>query len=73
MPHTIHNVTDIVIYVNGNEARAWAKFYAFFPAHDKERASVSGLGGYNDWLVKANGQWYFKKREILHENRKIEL
>jgi hypothetical protein len=73
VPNMIHNVTDVVIQVNGNEARAWGKFYAFFPGHDKERASVSGLGGYNDWLVKVNGQWYFKKREILHENPKIEF
>lgn len=28
-------------------------------------AVVSGIGGYNDWLVKVNDHWLFKRREIL--------
>lgn len=62
-----HMVTDIVIHVDGNTARGWGKYFAFFRATPgvRDRAVVSGIGGYNDWLVKVNGHWLFKKREIL--------
>jgi ketosteroid isomerase-like protein len=70
----IHMVTDIVIHVNGDTARTWGKYYAFFPAKAKgERPTVSGIGGYNDWLVRVNGEWKFKKREILKEDPQIEF
>jgi hypothetical protein len=70
----IHYVIDSVIQVNGNEARHWGKYFAFFPAEKQgERPTVSGIGGYNDWLVKKDGVWYFKRRDILHENPKIEF
>jgi len=70
----IHMVSDIVIHVNGDEARTWGKYYAFFPAREKgERPTVSGIGGYNDWLVRVNGEWKFKKREILKVDPDIEF
>jgi uncharacterized protein (TIGR02246 family) len=70
----IHNVTDIVIRVDGDTARTWGKYYAFFPAKEKgERPTISGIGGYNDWLVRVNGEWKFKKREILKTDPNIEF
>jgi hypothetical protein len=70
----LHYVIDSVIQVNGNEARHWAKYFAFFPPEKQgERPTVSGLGGYDDWLVKKDGVWYFKRRDILHENPKIQF
>jgi len=70
----LHQVIDSIIKVNGNEARHWGKYFAFFPSEKQgERPTVSGLGGYNDFLVKKDGVWYFKRREILHANPKIEF
>jgi ketosteroid isomerase-like protein len=70
----VHNVTDIVIHVNGDTARTWGKYYAFFPSKGPgERPTISGIGGYNDWLVRVNGEWKFKKREILKVDPEIEF
>jgi hypothetical protein len=70
----LHYVIDSVIQVNGNEARHWGKYFAFFPPEKEgERPTVSGLGGYDDWLVKKDGVWYFTRRDILHENPKIQF
>jgi ketosteroid isomerase-like protein len=73
-PMMVHMVTDIVIHVNGDEARGWGKYFAFFPPKGPgERATVSGIGGYNDWLVRVNGEWKFKKREITRTDPAIEF
>jgi len=70
----VHMVTDIVLNVHGNEARGWGKYFAFFPpSAPGEKTAVSGIGGYNDWLVKVNGQWLFKKREITRTDPAIEF
>ena len=68
-----HMATDVVIEVNGDTARAWGKYFAFFRATPgkRDRAVVSGIGGYNDYLVRVNGEWKFKKREILKEDPAI--
>jgi ketosteroid isomerase-like protein len=68
-----HMATDVVIQVDGDSARAWGKYFAFFRAKPgtRDRAIVSGIGGYNDWLVRVNGHWLFKKREILKEDPPI--
>jgi hypothetical protein len=70
-----HMVTDIVLHIDGNTARGWGKYFAFFRATPgvRDRAVVSGIGGYNDWLVKVDGHWLFKKREILKEDPAIEF
>lgn len=70
-----HMVTDIVLHIDGNTARGWGKYFAFFRATPgvRDRSVVSGIGGYNDWLVKVNGHWLFKKREILKEDPRIEF
>ncbi len=70
-----HMVTDIVIHVDGDTARGWGKYFAFFRVKPgtRDRAVVSGIGGYNDWLVRVNGKWLFKKREILKEDPNIEF
>jgi ketosteroid isomerase-like protein len=73
-PPMIHMVTDIVLHVHGNEARGWAKYFAFFPGKGPgERTTVSGIGGYNDWLVRVNGVWLFKKRIITRTDPPIEF
>jgi ketosteroid isomerase-like protein len=68
-----HMATDVVIQVNGDNARAWGKYFAFFRATPgkRQRAEVSGIGGYDDTLVRVNGHWLFKKREILKEDPPI--
>lgn len=70
-----HMVTDIVLHIDGNTAHGWGKYFAFFRATPgvRDRSVVSGIGGYNDWLVKVDGHWLFKKREILKEDPNIEF
>lgn len=71
----VHMVTDIVLHIDGDTARGWGKYFAFFPvkAGVRDRAVVSGIGGYNDWLVRVHGVWMFKKREILRVDPAIEF
>ena len=71
----VHMVTDIVLHVDGDTARGWGKYFAFFPVKQgvRDRAVVSGIGGYNDWLVRVQGVWKFKKREILKADPEIEF
>jgi ketosteroid isomerase-like protein len=60
---------DFVMRLDGNKAETWGKYFAFFHAKPgvRDRATVSGIGGHDDILVKVNGEWKFKKREILKE------
>jgi len=64
-----------VLHVDGDTARGWGKYFAFFPVKQgvRDRAVVSGIGGYNDWLVRVQGVWKFKKREILKADPEIEF
>ena len=63
-----HFITNQVIKVNGNTARAltyW--FQATNPAADRRTMVLGLFGNYDDELVKIDGQWYFKKRTIYNE------
>jgi uncharacterized protein (TIGR02246 family) len=62
-----HNITNIVIEVDGNRARSVAYWVVAGNNNPERSASVGAYGHYEDELVKIDGQWYFSKREIYNE------
>jgi len=63
-----HFITNQVIKVEGNTARAltyW--FQATNPGADRRTMVLGLFGNYQDELVKIDGKWYFKKRTIYNE------
>lgn len=63
-----HFITNQVIKVEGNTARAltyW--FQATNPGADRRTMVLGLFGNYDDELVKIDGKWYFKKRTIYNE------
>ncbi len=63
-----HFITNQVIKVEGNTAKASAYWFQATNNTEDRRTMVLGLfGHYEDELVKINGQWYFKTRTIYNE------
>jgi hypothetical protein len=63
-----HFVTNQVIKVEGNTAKAVTYWFQATNNTADRRTMVLGLfGHYEDELVKINGKWYFKKRTIYNE------
>ena len=63
-----HFVTNQVIKVEGNTAKALTYWFQATNNTADRRTMVLGLfGHYEDELVKIDGQWYFKKRTIYNE------
>ena len=63
-----HFITNQVIKVEGNKARAltyW--FQATNPGADRRTMVLGLFGNYEDELVKIDGEWYFEKRSIYNE------
>ncbi len=62
---TSHHVSNIVIdFVSDVEARSRAVLYAWH-RYRKERPDGHLWGQYHDVVVCVNGQWLFKRRELL--------
>ncbi len=63
-----HFITNQVIKVDGNTAKAFAYWFQATNNTADRRTMILGLfGHYEDELVKISGQWYFKKRTIYNE------
>ena len=62
-----HNITNIVIEVDGDRARSVANWFVAGKNNPERSAGVGAYGHYEDELVKIDGQWYFSKREIYNE------
>ena len=63
-----HFITNQVIKVEGNTAKALAYWFQATNNTSDRRTMVLGLfGHYEDELVKIDGKWYFKKRTIYNE------
>jgi uncharacterized protein (TIGR02246 family) len=67
-PRTQHNITNEVIVVNGNAATQVAYWIAFTNATPQKDTQVEAMGHYFDQLVKVDGHWYFKQRQIINES-----
>jgi hypothetical protein len=64
-----HNISNIVVKVNGNKATSRAYWFHYSNNNPERRGVFSGYGHYEDELVKVNGQWLFTKRRIYNEGR----
>lgn len=66
-PRARHEVTNIVIDVKGNTARAWAYWSHYNNRNAERSATFDSFGHYEDELVKQNGKWLFKERRVFNE------
>lgn len=64
-----HNISNIVLKVNGNKATGRAYWFHYSNTNPERRSVFDGYGHYEDELVKVNGQWLFTKRRIFNEGR----
>jgi hypothetical protein len=62
-----HNITNIVIKVEGNKALGRAYWFHYGNNNPKRTAALDGYGHYEDEMVKVKGQWFFTKRRIYNE------
>jgi hypothetical protein len=63
-----HFILNQVIEVKGNTAKACSYWFQATNNPAGRRTMVLGLfGHYEDELIKTDGKWYFKKREIYNE------
>jgi ketosteroid isomerase-like protein len=67
-PRIQHNITNEVIEVNGDTATQVAYWIAFGNATPQKDTQILFMGHYFDHLVKVNGHWYFKQRQIFNES-----
>ena len=63
-----HNITNIVLKIDGDRAVGRAYWFHYGNNNPERRAEVDAYGHYEDELVKVNGQWLFSKRVIYNEN-----
>ena len=64
-----HNISNIVIKVDGNKAVSRSYWFHYSNDNPKRAGVFDGFGHYEDELVKVKGQWLFTKRKIYNENR----
>jgi hypothetical protein len=64
-----HNISNIVLKVNGNKATGRAYWFHYSNNNPERRGVFDGYGHYEDEMVKVNGQWLFTKRRIYNEGR----
>ena len=63
-----HNITNIVIEIDGDTAKATAYWFHMGNDNPERRAQLNSFGHYEDELVKRNGKWLFKKRRVFNES-----
>ena len=67
-PSTVrHLVTNQVIEVNGNTARAISYWMNYANNADRRQIEWLSFGSWDDELVKVDGQWLFKRHKIYNE------
>lgn len=64
-PERKHFVSNLVIDLNGDTATAESNF--FVSRAEGDGIIISVVGTYADELRKENGQWKFRKRDVLHD------
>jgi hypothetical protein len=62
-----HNITNIVIKVEGNKALGRAYWFHYSNNNPQRTAVLDGYGHYEDEMAKVNGKWLFTKRRIYNE------
>ena len=64
---TRHNITNMVIKVDGNHATGRAYWVEFNDNNKDRKAELGAYGHYEDTMEKIDGKWYFTKRVIYNE------
>jgi ketosteroid isomerase-like protein len=62
-----HNISNIVIKINGDKAEGRAYWFHYSNNNPERKAVFDGYGHYEDEMVKVNGEWLFSKRKIYNE------
>jgi uncharacterized protein (TIGR02246 family) len=62
-----HNISNIVIEVNGDRATATAYWFHMGNDNPDRSAQLNSFGHYEDELLKVNGEWLFSLRKIYNE------
>jgi hypothetical protein len=62
-----HNITNIVIEVNGDTAVGTSYWFHMGNANPERAAQLNSFGHYEDEMVKVDGEWLFSKRKIYNE------
>lgn len=62
-----HNITNIVIKVEGDRAYGRAYWFHYGNNNPQRSATFDSYGHYEDEMVKMKGQWLFSKRRIYNE------
>jgi hypothetical protein len=62
-----HNITNIVIAVDGDKATGRAYWFHYGNNNPERKATFDSYGHYEDEMVKVNGKWLFSKRRIYNE------
>jgi len=62
-----HNITNIVIDIDGDTATGAAYWFHMGNDNPERAAQLNSFGHYEDELVKIDGEWYFSKRKIYNE------
>ena len=62
-----HNITNMVIKIDGNHATGRAYWVEFNDNDPDRKAQLGAYGHYEDTMEKIDGKWYFTSRKILNE------
>ena len=66
-PAVRHVITNVVVQLHGNIARAWAYWNTFQNDDLARSAEVGNYGSYEDDLQKIRGRWYFTSRKVFNQ------
>ncbi|MBN1831318.1 MAG: nuclear transport factor 2 family protein [Deltaproteobacteria bacterium] len=62
-----HNITNIVLKIDGDNAVGRAYWFHYGNNNPERKATLDSYGHYEDEMVKVNGEWLFSKRVIYNE------
>ena len=65
-----HNISNVVIKVDGDKAQGRAYWFHYSNNTPKRTGQLDSFGIYEDEMVKVNGKWLFSKRKIYNEEVK---
>jgi len=62
-----HNITNIVLKIDGNKAVGRAYWFHYGNNNPQRTATLDSYGHYEDEMIKVDGKWLFTKRMIYNE------
>jgi uncharacterized protein (TIGR02246 family) len=65
-----HNISNIVIKVDGDKATGRAYWFHYSNNTPKRTGQLDSFGNYEDEMMKVDGHWLFTKRKIYNEEVK---